>query len=150
MRTAALRFCLSGLILSALPVLTHAALEYSVKAEAAEVFRTEALEPPPLGTLAQGESLKLLRQGNEASLIRTPGGLKGWVRNEDLTAVKAAKGLKFGLDNVDIYGCGWNQTIDVWIAPNAQAELLSLNRSFAGEIVEARDREQVEMGNDEN
>jgi hypothetical protein len=151
MRTAALRLCLSGFIVSAIPSLPLASIEYSAKIEEAGVFRSETLEPPPLATLGKGEGVKMIHQGENGSLIETEGGLKGWVRNEDLQAAKSAQGQKFKLGDQSVTGNG-----DLNISPlifeygSLQAELVPLDRTFSGEIVEAMDKEQVEMRHGEN
>ncbi|GEM_PF-3757380 len=151
MRTAALRYCLSGFLFAVLPVATHASLEYSIRTEQAQLFRTQTLEPPPLATLSQGESLKLIYRGPAQSMVETSGGMKGWVRNGDLQAMESPRGQKFGLGEQKVTGDG-----ELAISPltlkdrDLTIDVIDLNRSFAGEIVEAIDKEQLEMKNGDN
>jgi hypothetical protein len=150
MRTAALRYCLSGLFLS-IPSLVSASLEYQVKTENAEVFRTPALAPPPLAALTQGETLKLIQRGPAASLVESEGGIRGWMRNDDVLAMESARGQKFGLGEQRVNGMeDWKGSFDIKLPKPAPAEVLPLDRTFNGEIIEAVDKEQVEMRNDDN
>ncbi len=150
MRNAALGLCFSGFMVSALPSRTQAALEYRAKTDA-DLFRTQALEPPPLANLAQGEGLKLLQHGGAQSLVETEGGLKGWMRNGDIVAMAAAPGQNMALGSQTVTGSGEvNISPDSWGLGAAQFGLLPLDRDFAGDIVEAKDREQLEMRHGEN
>lgn len=150
MRTAALRYCLSGLFL-AIPALVSASLEYQVKTGNAEVYRTPALTPPPLATLARGETLKLIQRGAAASLVESEDGIQGWMRNDDVLAMESARGQKFGLGEQHVGGIGdWKGSIDFINPKMPPAEVLPLDRTFNGEIIEAVDKEQVEMRNDDN
>jgi hypothetical protein len=150
MRTAALRYCLSGLFL-AIPALVSASLEYQVKTENAEVFRTPALAPPPLAILTQGETLKLIQRGPAASLVESEEGIQGWMRNDDVLAMESARGQKIGLGEQHVTGMDdWKGSFDIKHPPLIPAEVLPLDRSFTGEIIEAVDKEQVEMRNDDN
>lgn len=149
MRTALPRYCLSALL--ALPALSSASLGYSVKTQDAPVFRTEALEPPPLGTLESGLSVRLIHRGPSGSLIETEGGLKGWMRNADLLAMAAARPGEHRLGAQKVVSGG-----EPAISPNTQHQNFGIevslepDRTFSGEILEAMDREQVEMRHDEN
>lgn len=149
MRTASYRYCLPAFLAFAIPA--SAALTYTVKPSAAELFRTEALEPPPLATLAQGDVLKLIHEGAASSLLETEGGIKGWMRNSDLLAMKSAEGQAFKLKEqvVNPYG-RLNVSPDIWRKRFDNADMLPLERVFDGEIAEPMDREQVEMRHDEN
>lgn len=151
MRTAALRICLSGLVFSA-PTLTHAALEYSVKSDVAEIFRSQTLEPPPLATLEKGETLKLIHRGASRSQVETGGGIKGWIRNGDLQAMQSAPGQNMRLGDHKVFGGGeYNHSETVFLGPfHTTPEIISLHRSFSGEIAEAIDKEQLEMRNGDN
>jgi hypothetical protein len=150
MRTAALRYCLSGSILFALPALVHASLEYSVKTESADLFRTQAMEPPPVTSLSQGEVLKLIRKGESGSLVETAGGIQAWIHNEDLLAMESAKGQKFGLGEQSVKGSELNISPDTWIPRFDPAEVVPLDRTFDGEIIQVLDKEAVEMKNGDN
>ncbi len=152
MRTAAPGLCFSGmmigLMIAAAPV--QASMEYRVQADAADLFRTQALEPPPMTSLSQGEVLKLIERGAAASLMETDEGVQGWVSNKDLLAMQSARGGTFGLPEQSVKGADWNKTFDQWIPRAPTVDALPLDRSFSGEIIEAMDKEQVEMRNDDN
>ena len=150
MRTAALGFCLSGFMVSALPSLTRAALQYSVKSDA-DMFRTETLDPPPLANLPKGEALLLLHRGALQSQVETEGGLRGWMRNEDVLAMAPTDGQNHAIGSQQVTGSGdLNATPLVLLLPPQSAEVLPLDRSFTGEIPEAVDKEQLEMRHGEN
>lgn len=152
MRTAAPGFCFSGMVIglmiAAAPV--QASVEYRIQADAADLFRTQALEPPPLTSLSQGEVLKLIERGPAASLMETDEGVQGWVSNRDLLAMQSAPGGKFGLPEQSVKGSDWNTSVDTWIPRAPIVDAVPLDRSFSGEIIEAMDKEQVEMRNDDN
>lgn len=147
MRTALPRYCLASCLAFALPA--SAALTYKVKAASADMFRTEALEPPPVANLAEGEVLKMIHRGAASSLLETEGGIKGWMRNSDLLAMQAAKDRRHELENQEINPDkvfsplipGKRFGIDAEIAPE---------RDFDADILEPKDREEVEMRHDEN
>jgi hypothetical protein len=153
MRTAAPGLCFSGMMIglmitAASPV--RASVEYRIQADAADLFRTQALEPPPLTSLSRGEVLNLIQRGAAASLMETAEGVQGWVSNKDLLAMQSARGGKFGLPEQTVTGARLNVSPDVWIPPAPTVDALPLDRSFSGEIIEAMDKEQVEMRHDDN
>lgn len=80
------------LIFLVLSTLAQGGVEYRVKTDGAEVFRTQELQPPAIATLPKGEALTLLHKGSEASLVKTYGEIKGWIRNQDMETVKRPKG----------------------------------------------------------
>ena len=129
----------------------HASLTYTVKTEGAEVFRTETLDPPPLASLGEGQVLRLIHQGVAGSLIETEGGVKGWMRNGDMLAVKNAPGGDFRIGDQKVTG-GWDPNISgvVHHGPDFDPEMILLDRTFNDEIVEQKDREEVELRHDEN
>lgn len=152
MRTAAPGLCFSGMIIglmiAAAPI--QASVEYRIQADAADLFRTQALEPPPLTSLSQGEVLKLIERGAAASLMETAEGVRGWVGNKDLLAMQSAQGGKFDLPKQSVTGSDLNRSFLILKMPSTFVEPLPLDRSFSGEIIEAMDKEQVEMRNDDN
>ncbi|MDB5047056.1 MAG: hypothetical protein JWO30_127 [Fibrobacteres bacterium] len=151
MRTAALKLCLSGFLVAALPSLTRASLEYSAKTDLAALFRSETLDPPPLAILDKGESLKLIHRGAAHSQVETAGGLKGWMKNEDLLAVESASGQKMAFGDQKITGGGeFNHSPLIQNLPMDRIDVLDLDRSFESEIIEAIDKEQLEMKNGDN
>jgi hypothetical protein len=128
----------------------HATLEYRVKKADANLFQTQELVPPPIAVLPKGEPLILIHKGSAASMVKTQGEIKGWMRNGDVEAVKPAKGRHVRLNEQEISGLAEPGMILIDYAPSEQAEILAINRSFADEIIEAADREQLEMRHDEN
>ena len=153
MRTAAPGLCFSGMMIglmfaAASPI--QASVEYRIQADAADLFRTQALEPPPLTSLSQGEVLKLIERGAAASMMETAEGVQGWVSNKDLLAMQSAQGGKFGLPEQSVKGTDWNNSVDSWIPRTPIVDAVPLDRSFSGEIIEAMDKEQVEMRNADN
>jgi hypothetical protein len=152
MRTAAPGLCFSGmmigLMIAAAPV--QASVEYRVQADAADLFRTQALEPPPLTSLSQGEVLNLIRRGPASSLMETAEGIQGWVSNKDLLAMRSARGGKFGLPEQSVTGSDLSISPLILTSPELTVDALPLDRSFSGEILEAIDKEQVEMRHDDN
>ena len=152
MRTAAPGLCFSGmmigLMIAAAPV--QASIEYRIQADAADLFRTQALEPPPLTSLSRGEVLNLIERGAASSLMETAQGIRGWVSNKDLLAMQSARGGKFGLPEQSIKGSDINESKLILVLPSTIVEALPLDRSFSGEIIEAMDKEQVEMRHDDN
>lgn len=151
MRSAALGLCLSGFLVSALPSLISASLEYSAKTDAAALFRAETLDPPPLATLGKGESLKLLHRGAAQSLVETDGGMKGWMKNADILATASTPGQAVRFGDQQVIGSGDLNVSPIILQPKDwDPDVVSPDRSFLGEIPQAIDREQVEMKHDEN
>ncbi len=84
-------------------------------------------------------------------MIETEGGIKGWVRNEDLLAMNDPKGQAFRLRPVDVQGTGaFNHSVSILEFTGPSVDLLPLDRTFLGEVPGNLDREQVEMRHDEN
>jgi hypothetical protein len=125
--------------------------EYRAKSDETHVFRTQALEPPPLARLAEGDVVILLHRGDAESQVKTAGGLKGWVRNQDLLAIALAGPAEHRLGDQDIQGSGeFRGSIDFMRPPRLMVEVSDLDRSFMDEVVETVDREQWEMRHDEH
>src|SRR4051794_2026892 len=100
------RFSVFGLSLIAFLPTAFAATEIRVKTDEATMFSTEALVPPPVTVLEKGVTLKVLHRSAASSLVRTEGGLQGWVSNENLVAVKMDPGGKMNLPDQAITGDG--------------------------------------------
>lgn len=130
--------------------LSQAALEIRIKTDQSGLFRTMAIEPPPIATLLQGEKVSLLHKGLAESEIKTQGGLRGWIRNADLEAVEISGGGSFRLSELEIRGDGSIGVIVLLDLPPQVPEVVSIDRNFSGEIIEMVDREQLEMFHDEN
>jgi hypothetical protein len=126
-------------------------MEYRAKSNETLVFRTQALEPPPLARLAEGDVVTLLHRGPAESEVKTSGGLKGWVRNQDLVAIALAVPGEHRLGDQAIQGSGeYRGSIDYMRPPAVKVEVSDLERSFMDEVVEPVDREQWEMRHDEH
>lgn len=126
-------------------------MEYRAKSDETLVFRTQALEPPPLTRLAEGEVVTLLHQGDAESQVKTAGGLQGWVRNQDLLAIALSRPADHRLGNQDVQGSrAYHGSMDYMRPPAVKVEVGDLDRSFMDEVVETVDREQWEMRHDEH
>lgn len=143
------RIFLPATILFLLALGAFATVEHRAKAEAS-LYRTRLLEPPPLAQLAEGETVTLIHQGEAQSLVKTGGGLRGWVRNADLVEMTVAGPTRHAIREQIITPGDFNHSFDIGVPADPEVEMLSLDRSFAAEVVEAIDREQLEMRNDEN
>ncbi len=142
---------LSGLLVFTCVDMGRAELEYRVKSDGVSIFKSSACEPPPMAVLAQGDVLTLVQNGATTSSVKTAGGLQGWMRNEDILAVQIAAKHAVTLATQKVGAeVDWNHSFTTLIPPVPMTELISLDRSFTGEIAEAADREQVEMRHDEN
>lgn len=134
-----------------LPALgAFAAVEYRAKADETGLYRTVVMEPPPVGLLSEGDVVTLLVTEGNRCLVKTAGGLRGWVRNSDLVGVKIAEGGRHRIGEQVILGSDFNHSEIIIDDTDPVVEVGTLNRSFDGEVVEAMDREQLEMRNDEN
>lgn len=145
------RFCLS-MTVSMLFAAAGAfgAVEHRAKVDEASIFRTRLLEPPPLTRLSEGEAVEMLVPGRNVSLVKTAGGIRGWVRNGDLVAVQLAEGARHRIGDQRISSDGLAISPSVLNLAPAKVRVEELDRSFSGEVIEAIDREQLEMRNDEN
>lgn len=150
MRTALLRYCLPmSLVFPAFSFASLASLGYTIKHDA-DLYRTEALEPPPLASLDAGQAVQLLHRGPAQSLVGTAGGLKGWMRNEDLLAVAPAGAQEHRLSDQKVTGDELNISPLILEGAVDTRVPVEFERTFRGEISEMLDKEQVEMRHDEN
>lgn len=123
-----------------------------VKSGGASLYKTEAAdESNKLVDLSAGEEVTLLKEGKARSLIKTSGNVKGWVDNGGIEKVKVAGGATHNLKDVEVVGWLDNPSA-VYILDNSNPDVnaLPLDRSFSSEIVEKKDREEVERTYDEN
>lgn len=123
-----------------------------VKGSGAAVYKTELADAgEKTMDLSGGEEIKLLKEGKSRSLIKTSGNVKGWVDNSSIERVKVSGGSAHSLKDVEVVGWLDNPSA-VYILDNTNPDLnaLPIDRSFASEIVEKKDREEVERGFDEN
>ncbi len=123
-----------------------------IKSSGANVFKNELSDPTEKSTEIGGDQdVTLLKKGKNRSMVRTQGGIRGWVDNDKLQILKVAGAGHHDLTNVEVVG--WlDNPAAVYILDNTNPDLnaLPLDRSFANEIVEPKDREQVERIYDEN
>ena len=101
-------------------------------------------------TLSADEEVQLLKEGKARSLIKS-GENRGWVDNSSLKKVKVSGNTSRNLKDIEVQGWLDNPSA-VYILDNTNAEVtnLPLERSFASDIVEKKDREDVERTYDEN
>lgn len=126
-----------------------AAVEHRAKLEA-PLFRSQALEPPPLANLPEGEPVRLLHRGEAESLVKTAQGLRGWMRNSDLIEAALAEPGRHRIGGQEIKSGALALSPAILVLPPASPDPVALDRSFADEVVETMDREQLEMRHDEN
>jgi hypothetical protein len=123
-----------------------------VKSGGAAVYKTESGEEgDKLVDIGTGEEVTLLKQSKGRSLIKTGGGIRGWVDNNTLERVKVSSGGRHNLKDVEVVGWLDNPSA-VYILDNTNPDLnaLPIDRDFNKEIVEVKDRESVERTYDEN
>lgn len=147
MRTALLRYCLPMSLV--FPALSLASLGYTIRHDA-DLFRTEALEPPPLASLDAGQAVSMRQRGPAVSLVETADGLKGWVRNENLLAMLPVGPQEHRLSDQKVTGGEVNVSPLVFEGAVDTRVPVEFERTFKGEITEMLDKEQVEMRHDEN
>jgi hypothetical protein len=148
MRINFLLHLLPGIIALASPAWLYASLGYKVKTEGAVLYRSEKLEPPPVGSLGQGQAVMLIHQGTVGSHILIEGGVTGWVRNEDLLAIENEPGriMRFGAQHVV-------GSAEFDLSPfftGYYSNILPLDRNYSLEFLETMDREQIEGNHGEN
>jgi hypothetical protein len=127
-----------------------AAIEHRAKADGTLLFGNPLLEPPPVASLKEGSPLQLLKQEEGSSQVRLKNGLRGWVRNDEIVAVKLAEGGDHRLGDQSIIGDDWNHTEVLLDLKAPEIRVDAIGRSFDAEVLETLDREQVEMKHDEN
>jgi hypothetical protein len=123
-----------------------------IKSGGAAVYKTEqGDEGDKVMDLGTGDEVTLLKQGKGRSLIKTPGSIKGWVDNSTVEKVKITSGGAHNLKDVEVVGWLDNPSA-VYILDNTNPDLnaLPIDRNFNSEIVEKKDREEVERTYDEN
>lgn len=122
-----------------------------IKTDQAQIFKAElsSSETEKLGNLSVGMEVQMLKQGKARSLVKA-GALRGWVDNSNLEKIKGG-GSNRSLKDIEVQGWLDNPSA-VYILDNANSEVanLPLDRSFNSDIVEAKDREDVERTYDEN
>jgi hypothetical protein len=121
-----------------------------IKSGGAAVYKSEQDEDKAVD-LSSGDEITLLKQGKARSLIKTSGSIKGWVENGAIERVKITSGGSHNLKDVEVVGWLDNPSA-VYILDNTNPDLnaLPLDRNFMNEIVEKKDREEVERTYDEN
>jgi hypothetical protein len=121
-----------------------------VKQFGAVLYKAELSEPgDTAGTMPAGAEVQMLKQSKARSLIKL-GNLKGWADNSVLERIKGGSSTRT-LKDIEVQG--WlDNPAAVYILDNANpdANNLPLDRSFASDILEKKDREDVERTYDEN
>ncbi len=123
-----------------------------IKSGGAVLFKAELSdEGDKVADLTAGSEVQLLKESKGRSLIKTSGSVKGWVENSTLERVKITSGGTHNLKDVEVVGWLDNPSA-VYILDNSNPDVnaLPLDRSFSNEIVEKKDREEVERNYDEN
>ena len=123
-----------------------------IKSGGATVYKSEQSdEGDKVMDLGTGDEVSVLKQGKARSLIKTSGSIKGWVNNSTVERVKITSGGAHNLKDVEVVGWLDNPSA-VYILDNSNPDLnaLPIDRNFNNEIVEKKDREEVERTYDEN
>lgn len=123
-----------------------------IKSGGATIYKTEGGdESDKVADIGTGDEITLLKQGKGRSLIKTSGSIKGWIDNSTIEKVKISSGGSHNLRDVEVVGWLDNPSA-VYILDNSNPDMnaLPLDRNFANEIVEKKDREEVERTYDEN
>ena len=131
---------------------TETSIVTRIKSGGAAVYKTEqGEESDKLVDLGTGDEVTILKQGKGRSLVKTSGNIKGWVDNGTVERVKITSGGTHNLKDVEVVGWLDNPSA-VYILDNTNPDLnaLPIDRNFNNEIVEKKDREEVERGFDEN
>lgn len=121
-----------------------------VKGEGAVLYKAELSgDSDKAGNAAAGVEVQMLKQGKARSLVKV-GDSRGWVDNSALEKIKGG-GSSRNLKDIEVQGWLDNPSA-VYILDNTNPEVtnLPLDRSFASDIVETKDREDVERTYDEN
>ena len=123
-----------------------------IKSNGATLFKLESSDAgDKVADLSAGEEVQMLKEGKARSLVKTGGNVKGWVDNSNIEKVKITSGGTHNLKDVEVVGWLDNPSA-VYILDNSNPDVnaLPLDRSFSNEIVEKKDREEVERTYDEN
>ncbi len=123
-----------------------------IKSGGAAIFKAEASEESEkIADLTAGDEITVLKQSKARSMVKTSGSIKGWVDNGQIERVKISSGGTHNLKNVEVVGWLDNPSA-VYILDNTNPDLnaLPIDRNFNSEIVEKKDREEVERTYDEN
>ena len=123
-----------------------------IKSGGATIYKTESGdEADKVADAGTGDEITLLKQGKSRSLIKTSGSIKGWVDNGTIEKVKISSGGTHNLKDVEVVGWLDNPSA-VYILDNSNPDLnaLPIDRNFNSEIIEKKDREEVERTYDEN
>jgi len=121
-----------------------------IKSGGASVYKSEQDEDKTVD-LGAGDEVTILKQGKARSMIKTSQSIKGWVDNGNIERVKITSGGTHNLKDVEVVGWLDNPSA-VYILDNTNPDLnaLPIDRNFMNEIVEKKDREEVERSYDEN
>jgi hypothetical protein len=123
-----------------------------IKSGGAAIYKSESSdEGDKIADIGTGDEVTILKQGKSRSLVKTSGSIKGWVENGTVEKVKITSGGAHNLKDVEVVGWLDNPSA-VYILDNSNPDLnaLPIDRNFNNEIVEKKDREEVERTYDEN
>jgi len=121
-----------------------------IKDGGAVIYRAELSgDSDKVGDAASGAEVQLFKQGKERSLVKV-GDTRGWVDNSALERLKSATTTR-NLKDIEVQGWLDNPSA-VYILDNSNPDIgtLPLDRSFSSDIVEKKDRENIERTYDEN
>ena len=121
-----------------------------IKGSGTPVFKSEQ-DDDKVVELNGGDEITILKQGKVRSMVKTSGSIKGWVENSNIERVKITSGGAHNLKDVEVVGWLDNPSA-VYILDNTNPDLnaLPIDRNFNNEIIEKKDREEVERTYDEN
>ena len=121
-----------------------------VKEGGAELYKASKSQDV-VTEMRAGEELQLIKKGPTRSYVKTSGGVKGYVTNKRLEKIEVGAQTEHSIGEQEVLGWLDNPSA-VYILDNTGPDFsaLPLEREFQEEIVEYRDRETVEMSNDEN
>lgn len=122
-----------------------------VKGSGVIMVKTElsANEADKVADLTTGAEVQMIKEGKARSLVKS-GENRGWVDNGSLEKIKGGNSSR-NLKDIEVQGWLDNPSA-VYILDNTSAQVtnLPLDRSFAADIVDKKDREDVERTYDEN
>jgi hypothetical protein len=141
---------LFGFLLCFMVVYAFAAKPLRIKDANIEIFKKKSGSESK-GVLAKGDMVSLLKKGKNRSLVKTRSGVRGWVPNSSVEYIKRGRGDVYKLSEQEIHGWLDNPSaIYILDESGSSSDALPLSRSFADEIFEIQDREEIERSNDEN
>ncbi len=121
-----------------------------IKQGGAVIYRAElSSDSDKVGEASSGADVQLFKEGKSRSLVKV-GDTRGWVDNSSLERIKSGNTTR-NLKDIEVQGWLDNPSA-VYILDNSNPDVgtLPLDRSFTSNVVEKKDRENVERTYDEN